>query len=283
VAERVFPARAFEIGGGQIVPSPNQFYLTGEDNLRVVSANAVVGVRIKIACRTANPQGATVAQGFDHVPASDRSRRTEDFSIGAGSLLNVTAYVSVGTPPMGLTYIIVQIVRGVGAAAVVLGTVLAGYITSSQALGFPGSPIQSSIEGDGAVRVITGTVPAMSVGAVEIVPTGARWELYSCVVNLVSDVSVQARWIYLGIWTAAGRVAISPQLKSQGGSTTLSFYWGQGLVPRDVTILGLSISDFVRSLKLQAGDYFTIDWTGHGANDQLTAPIFTVREWLEGM
>src|SRR5436853_135315 len=82
-------------------PSPSQFYLTGEDRLRIVSANSVAGVALKLQVRTASLRGDIQAQSFDHTPATDRSVLSQEFPIGEGSLLNATVFVGTGSPFIG--------------------------------------------------------------------------------------------------------------------------------------------------------------------------------------
>lgn len=177
--ERVFPAVSLPFGGGRILPSPTNFYLTGEDRLRVVVVNSLSGCAVRTQWRTANPKGDTVPNSQIQTPTSDRTVSSIDYELGVGSLLNVTVFAEGSTPRIGQTYVMVQLVRGIGGAAIVLGTLLAGYVTSTQAIGWPGSPIVSSIEGPGFVRTFTGTTPGPASEFNETVPTGARWELLS--------------------------------------------------------------------------------------------------------
>src|SRR5205807_8987150 len=46
--EIVFQGAPPILGGARLLPSPSQFFLTGEDRLRVVSANSLVGVSLKV-------------------------------------------------------------------------------------------------------------------------------------------------------------------------------------------------------------------------------------------
>src|SRR6266851_8271361 len=100
-AGQVFPAVPAGFGGGRILPSPSEFYVTGEDNLRIVSSNTLAGVRVKLQARIADPRGTIVPESWDHVPASDRSVKSDIFSLGVGSLLNVTVFAATGAPLIG--------------------------------------------------------------------------------------------------------------------------------------------------------------------------------------
>jgi hypothetical protein len=281
MTERVFPGRLFDIGGGRILPSPNQFYLTGEDTLRVVSANALAGVTIKVQCRTANPQGDTVGHSYDHVPTSDRMSRTEDFAIGDGSLLNVTAFVNTGAPIVGQTYVAVQIVRGRGAAAVVLGTILGGYVTRRQAIGFPGSPIRTSTDGEPAIRTISGTTPAAGAEIIETVPTGARWELLALLAFLTTGPAATNRLPRLYFFNAGGGFALSLQVGTVAASSSADVAWAAGLTsiaPATANALQAPLPQPLPLLEAQTFQTFTLNLA---APDQYACVRYTVREWLE--
>jgi hypothetical protein len=281
VVERVFPAQNFLIGGGRIVPSPNQFYLTGEDQLRIVSANSVAGVTIKLQCRTANPQGDTVAQSFDHVPLATRMVRTQDYSIGEGSLLNVTAFIGSGASIIGQTFVMVQIIRGAGLAATVLGTVLAGYVTAKQAIGFPGSPIVASTEGNPAILTVTGTQPAAGVEITEVVPSGARWELLGLHSVLLASAVAGNR--FTGLLFVAGSQAITMTTMNAGlaPSTSTEMAFGQGIQTASIAGAFAFVAPLPAGLILRAGQLFTTRTIGLQAGDQWNAPTYSVREWLE--
>lgn len=281
MTERVFPAREFDTGGGRIIPSPNQFYLTGEDRLRIVSVNAAASVRVRVACRTAPPAGGTVAQEFTHVPATDRSKRTEDFSIGDGSLLNVTVFASGGAPRLGETYVIIQLVRGAGAAAVVLGTILGGCITTTQALGFPGSPIVSSLDVAPVVRAVLGTLPAAGIDMFEICPTGARWEMLRILSHFTATAAAATRITQLHFVQSGTYVVRVAAVKDVVAGEVVDFMWAANLPA--LAALGSSIRQqpIPAGMLLNAGDYFLTATSGLQAGDQWTAPAFVVREWLE--
>ena len=279
--EQAFPSSAPIVGGGRLLPTPAQFYVTGEDRLRIVSANAMAGVSLQLHWRHAEPSGRTVPNAQTHTPASDRSIAVTDYPLGVGSLLNVTVFAGAGAPKVGQTYVMVQLVRGTGASAIVLGTLLAGYVTSTQALGWPGSPIAGSLEGGGAYRSIAGATPAPGVDLAETVPTGARWELQHVFATLATSA------------VAGNRV---PYLRKQIGGSNAVFTFNPNPVPA-VTFAGLGwapnipvafdaanaawITPLAQPLVLQAGDVLNTFTFGLQAGDQWGNVRYTVREWLE--
>lgn len=279
--EQAFPAASAPTGGGRLLPSPASFYVTGEDRLRVVSANSLVGVVLNLHWRHAEASGRTVANAQSHRPASDRSIASDDYPLGVGSLLNVTVFAGAGAPRIGQTYVMVQLVRGAGAAAVVLGTLLAGYVTSTQALGWPGSPIAGSLDSGGYLRQIVGASPAPGAENSEVVPTGARWELVSFHALLVTSAAAGGRQPRL-LMTFGGTNAqvILPAPGTLGPSAAMNFLWTQG-VPWQLGSLVDCLAPLATNISLSAGTVISTNTLTMNAADNYDAPVYVVREWLE--
>ncbi len=279
--ERAFPAQPTVSGAGQIIASPFQFYTTGEERLRVVSANSLTGVRLKIQARFIDRGGTIQANSWDHVPNTDRSIRSDDVELGTGALLNLTVFAGTGAPLVGQTFVMVQLVRGVGAAAIVLGTLLAGYVTATQALGWPGSPIESSIAGGGYVRTITGTTPGVGQDISETVPTGARWELLAVWARLFTSAAVANRFAVFTVFDPANHLVQSAHPNAQVASAQGQYSWANGFNAQLVTATLVYQAPLPMHLAILAGQKFTITLINQDAGDQWDPPYFTVREWLE--
>ena len=279
--EQVVPGASPIFGGGRVLPSPSQFFLTGEDRLRVVCVNSQPGVVLKVQWRTALFDGTTVPNSETHTPTSDRTAYTDDFELGAGSLLNVTVFASAGSPVIGQTYVIVQLVRGVGAAAIVLGTILAGYITSTQALGFPGSPIVSSTASEPYIRNIVGTDPPAGSEIVETVPTGARWELVSFYAFL-NKAAINGGPMELRKYSGADQYWAIVTTHTHNAGAAINYHFAQGLNTSTAGPPASGSSNHAVPLNAQfaAGDTIKTSLVNN-AGDNWSAPFYTVREWLE--
>lgn len=280
-AERAFPAQPAVVGGGQIIASPFQFYTTGEERLRVVSANSLVGVRLKVQARFIDRKGTIQANSWDHVPNSDRTTATSDVDLGVGALLNLTVFAGTGQPLSGQTYVIVQMVRGAGGAAIVLGTLLGGYVTSKQALGWPGSPILPSTSGEPYIRTVTGTDPAAGSEWQESVPTGARWQLMTVAVDLVTGAAVANRTSRLSLRAGGTRVFGSAQKGIVTASSTRTLFWGASMPIETEISPNANIAGIPAPMILKAADEVASDTDNMQAADNYGAPRIYVREWLE--
>jgi hypothetical protein len=279
--EQVFQAQPPIFGGARLLPSPSQFFLTGEDRLRVVSANSLAGVVLKIQWRTALFSGEVKPNSELHTPNSDRTTKTQDYELGTGSLLNVTVFAGAGAPLSGQTFVMVQIIRGSGAAAVVLGTLLAGYVTAIQALGFPGSPITPSVAGEPYLRAIVGTAPAAGGIIQETVPTGARWEMVSWYFTLTTAVAVADRKPFMQATIAAIVGGVVTNFSTLPASSFGQFTFQAALASTSDPVNGLYQAGWGTRWLLPAGAVMATSARNLQPADQLSAPSYTVREWLE--
>lgn len=279
--ERAFIASPLSVAGGRAIASPLQFFTTGEDNLRIISVNTLAGVRLKLQGRRLTDAGKLEPFAYDHTPNSDRTVATDDYPLGIGAVMNLSCFATGGTPKIGQTFVIVQIIRGLGAAAIVLGTLLQGYVTSTQGLGWPGSPIQTSTEGPGYTRIITGTDPAAGANVSETVPTGARWQLLALEVEFDTDATVIDRTVFLDFVFGGGILFRAAPPLTIPASMGAQCSWGAGVAAVGQAAYATFQGSTPAPLILPAG---TIIRTGVGngqAGDNFRAPTYTVQEWLE--
>jgi hypothetical protein len=279
--EQLFGAQPVSTAAGRVIASPFQFVLTGEDNLRVISLNSLAGVRVKIQGRRLNDRGKVDAFAFDHVPNSDRSARSEDYALGVGAILNLVVFAYAGTPVVGQTFVITQLIRGFGASAVVLGTLLQGYVTSVQELAWPGSPLVSSTDGEPYVRNIVGTAPGVGNEIDETVPSGARWELVSF--YAYCNKNANGGPLELRKVSAGGNIFIAIIANhSHNVGAVINYYFAQGfnLVMAGPPATGSSMQGLPFNHLFAAGDHIRTSLVNN-AGDQWSAPYYTVREWLE--
>lgn len=280
VDEQVYRPAGAAISG-RVTPAAFPFFTTGEDSLRVTSFNSVTGVTLKVVARLLGSDGRPSPDSWTHTPATDRSAKSDDFPLSGLTLLNLTVFAGAGSPLIGQTFVIVQLIRGIGTAAIVLGTILQGYVTGTQAIGWPGSPIQDSISGGGVTRFIQGTDPPAGAQISETVPTGARWELLTIGASLTTSVAAGNRRPRLTITSGAVHLIDNYHPATVIASTSAGFAWGAGTPQPTAFTATAAYSALVQGLPLRAGDLIGIDHEGGAAGDNWGAPLFYVREWLE--
>lgn len=173
--------------------APSAFYMTGEDALQLTVACSAAGVRVRVSGRFLGFDGVPRPFSHDILATNDRVVSSLVRALGEGWLLNLHCAVVSGTTAYGSCWARVQVVRGLAASGIVLGTLCAGYVTSVQVIAFPGGRIQNMVEGPGNIRSITGTDPAAGAEMTETVPTGARWKLLALSIRFVTDATVVNR------------------------------------------------------------------------------------------
>lgn len=282
VTERIHLASPLTTAGERVIASPFQWLFTGEDAFRIVVFNSLAGVRVRVQGRFLLRDGRVQVLNEEVVPTSDRLATTRNFQPGSGFLLNLSVFASSGAPVIGQTYVMVQIIRGFSGAQIVLGALLGGYITAAQHLAYPGSPIQSSIEGGGYYRAITGTDPAAGNLAEEVVPTGARWELISYTILFVTSAVVGNRRPFVYMTDGAQFLSFDYVPTDVPASSVVICNWHRGAgaaVPPAAS--GIQVGSLAEGIILSAGHVITGSADGLDAADDFQAPTFTVREWLE--
>lgn len=271
------PARSQNLQGEHY---PWVFTFTGEDVLELTSWNAAAGVRIVMQGRVYGAPGDVKPFAASHVPATNRSAVTTVHTVPLGELLNLVVYCESGTPLMGQTIVRVAVRRGAGAAFTRLGVLVQGPVTASSARAFPGSEVVSPLDVEPAVRTIVGTLPAVNVGITETVPAGARWELMSIrfTVTGVPNVNIGIQMFLddgtnvffqmTALYNPATAAAVV-DLTWGGGQTTFLQAFSQSLITMCAPT----------GLRLLAGS--RIRFPGGGPNNQMSAPVYVVREWLD--
>jgi len=279
--ENAYPGNPFGLGA-RAGSAGSAIYITDVDTqLRITTANSVAGVVIGITGLRTDEKGLPQPIDETHTPNTDRSSKTQDYRLGKGTLLRLTVFVTAGVPLSGQTYVLAQLIRGVTGPRKVISTILGGYVTAVQALGFPGSPIVSSTEGEPVVRSILGTTPGVGTNFVETVPTGARWELMSIYNEFTTsgvggqrtcDLVIDDGTQFLGWYLSNAGV-----LAGQSWRIT----WAQNLP--NIIYAGAQrvISAFGNRPIMRAGARFRSVTDNLDAADSYTRPQYVVREWLE--
>lgn len=266
---------------GRTTPALFPFYTTGEDNLRVTSWNSASAVALKVNGRTLSSSGRATPDSWDHQPNTDRSAKVTDIDLSGSTLLNLTVFASVGAPMMGQTFVKVEMIRGIGVAAIVLGTILQGYITASQAIGFPGSPIQDSFSVEPPPRVIVGTTPAAGNELAETVPTNARWRLVSLLAQFTTDATALPRNPRVEFRTGATTLALFPNPITVNASVSVFPQWVQGLAYDQPHSSNVGVGGLPASAILLAGQTIRTNTENMQLGDAWTGLRYVVQEWLE--
>lgn len=267
--------------GSEVLASPFQFLVTGEDNLRVRSWCSQAGVRLAIDMRFALPDGTVQAFADSHVPHSDRSVQMSDIRLTSGYVLNLVVRAVAGAPLVGQCYVTVDVIRGSGTAAVVLGQMLGGYISTSQGLSWPGSPIRSSLEGPGFPTTGFVGTPGGVSNPTDTVPAGARWLITSLYTEYNGIFAVPyslALWLFS---SSAVVFAMVPALATFAGPGVQTLTAGRGY-PWATTGAGqFNLAPLPVDQVLIAGAFLQVVQNNFIAGDIFQNWFLNVNEWLE--
>ena len=281
-AERIIVANPLASAGGRVIATPFQFVLDGTENLRIVSVNSASGVALTLQGRMLDSAGKIRPIRETHLPNSDRSAKTQDYAFGAGTILNLSVVATAGSPSIGQTFVIVEVIQGLSGNTQVLGTLLQGYVTTVQQLAWPGSPLQNSFDTNGVVRVITGTAPGLGQDVVVTVPVGARWQVLAFRVVLTTDAVGVTRVPLLQL-SSSGiiyiRSLIDPGVPP--GTVAQLVMWYPGASNPAAFTNAASVGVIPNETFVLAGDTLIVTAANGDAGDQFGAPIYVVREWLE--
>lgn len=280
----VIPAQPTISAGGRVIAAPFQFVTGDDESLFVRSSCIASAVAIAVQGRRYDADGNIIPFRFVHQPNSDRTVKSDLFPFGRGAVLNLSVIVLNGTLLQGECYLMVQLLKGTVAAGTIVGTLVAGYVASRGALGFPGAPLENSLAGEGIVRSFQGTAPAAGSSLLETVPSGARWQLLSAAVDLTTDATVSNRLGVLVTARAFGVLSASWMTLVFPAGTFGTWAWTAGLHPAGGATIGATptgTAGLGTPVYMMAGDQLQISAQNLQLGDQFSAPRLTVREWLE--
>lgn len=259
------------------------FFAGPDDTLRITSFNGAAGVALAVRYRALDIEARTPTSADVHTPLTNRTSTTTTIRLPVGWIFGLTVFATAGSPIDGQCYVIVDLMRGEGAAATVQQTLGEGYVTTNRKLALPGSLFMSPVEGPGALRSIVGTTPAAGADISEVVPTNARWQLLAFQSRLVPSAAAANRQPELTIDDGGNEFTRAPSLVAIPASTTIRITWAPG------SSMQVSASAAPGSWFVAFGDELFVPSGGRirtatqaiQAADQWDAPRYLVREWID--
>lgn len=266
---------------GALAPSPYSFLFTGEDWLRLTATNGVFGNRIAVHYRMQRPGAPAHASRHVLQMGAPYVTTSAEFTLGEGYLLNATVFMEGSNPTGAQAFVTLRVIRGRGPNATVLGTIVQGYITEKQDLGWPGSPISDALSGRGAERLAFVSQPAPGQDLAQIIPSGARWEVLSIAASFTADATVFGREALALGQTGGVPLWQVPQPLRTEASRTSYYYWAQGLEGYGASILFVGTAPLPRDYPISGPGAITVHAPAKSPTDQWSAAHIRIREWLE--
>jgi hypothetical protein len=256
------------------------FFLGPDTNFRITAFNSAASVVLTIAGQVYDVDGRVYPFAHTHVPNTDRSVSSQVLPMGTGWILNAEIVASSGTPRRGQCFARLELVQGREGAVTSLGTLLQGYVSDTNVLAYPGTPITQSTEGHGVIRSITGTDPAAGSEISETVPTNARWRLMALRALLVTSATVATRVPVFTIDDGVNTYWTSPSLLTQAASLTQRYHLSAGF-GTPASTAAHAHSPAPTDLILMGGHRILTITTAFDAGDNWGAPQMLVEEWIE--
>lgn len=264
-----------------VITSP--FFFDANDSLQITAWNALASVVLTVTGRFIHVNGDVEAFSERFVPTSNRVASSAIFPRACGWLTECSVIASGAAPVRGQTFVRVDVVRGQTTPIIALSTVLQGYVTATKRIAFPGSVIEDSVSGQGAIRSITGTDPAAQVELTETVPTGARWRFIGLRVQLVTDANVINRVPVLTFDDGAAAYAGAAGNFNQTATTTFTYHFGAVGASHAQSSAAVMVSTPANLILLAAHRIRTVTGGPLQAADNYGAPQYVVEEWLEAV
>lgn len=280
--ERIISPNPADITGAQLLVVPTVTQFDGTENLRILSAASVTCV-LAIYLRMRRSNGSIEPMQFAHTPNTDRSAKTQDYTVGQGTLLNLVIVPTSGSPVVGECFVQAAIIRGTGTAAIPQGVLAQDYTTVRQPVAWPGMPLRRSTEGRGAMRSVS-SHNQTGAGVSTTVPVGARWRLQSVTgqLNTVPSGIAGARQPFFTITDLDGNLrfeSLSPNTQNIG------VFWNYFLIPNSAGIdhaaaFGFSFVPGMTDLEVRGGEIIAFNAFSLDTLDTCWIHI-SAEEWLE--
>lgn len=159
------------------------------DSLQVDTYSSVAGVRLRVVV-VAWVDGRLVSSPRDVTTDATRSAKT--ISIQLSECVVTAVYVSVtsGALQRGQCFIVARLIRN----GIVVQGIVSNYVTTNIPASYPWSPLVSSINGEGVIKVVGPFVKDGVTPNTLVVPTNSRWRLISFLTDVTTDATVVNRF-----------------------------------------------------------------------------------------
>lgn len=269
--EKLYSARSLVRFLSQAVQPPSVVYVESTDVLRITAATSQFGEVVTINYRLLLPSGDIVLGQGSVAPNNSRAIAIHDEPMAEGFLLSVSVRAAVAAT-RGQTFVRVFLTDPDLGAGMPSYQLMADYVTTAMAPGYPNGRVLAPCEGPGNLKVLTlSNVTGNDFGFV--LPGNARWRVTAITALLTTSAAVATRIPRL-FYTEDGTGSLrSPISAGVAASTATRFIFAAGapqFAGDSTDIIGplpvlLILSSFFgalgsiafATLSLQAGDVWS--------------------------
>jgi hypothetical protein len=279
--ETVFPARSPAGRAAGLVASPYQYLMTGEDNLVVTTWSDDGTLSLDLTGRFLKPDGEILPFVRSLTSGATTAGVVTPLPLGPGYLLNLSITAAAGAAvPWGRLYARVDVARGTVGPRVVLGTLIAGYVTSVMYLAWPGSAIVYPWDGAGFLEWLTIPDPAVGGRPSSAAPGISRWQIAAARTVLSTSATAGARRPVLQVRVGGVDYLEFGLPLAVGPSDTATCYWAAGMGGADQLLSGRSMGTIGADVWLLPTHEIRFDAQFMVATDAFTDTRVLLRKYL---
>ncbi len=160
------------------------------------------------------------------------------------------------------------------------GTLAQGYVSSLNSPSWPNGNQEDSLSGLGKIRLVTGSDPAAGAEFSETVPANLLWRLIGVAVTVVTDVTVQNRFMRIVIGNGSNDFDIYIATTVQTASQTRNYFFSTRGIAGDQFDGNEVIGPMGNRMMLPAGFTISSDLRLGQAGDDIAAPFLYVEQWI---
>lgn len=261
---------------------PSPLYVTVDDALVAGVASSQSNEVVTIAYRLLRAADAKpVVLEFTVAPGSNRTIKVEKRQLTEGFLLSVSCKAAVATT-RGQTFVRLFLNPSAAGAGQPGLMMMADYVTTAMAPGYPNGRTVTPVEGPGARKGVQNAAPGIGLNWIVNVPVNARWRIDTLSAALTTDATAGNRTVQM-VFTVGGlfntyafpaEAVVAPSSvmnyqfsKTRTVSPAVNFSWGA--LPEGVVLLG--------------GDFIGVNVGNMGLGDIWGFQNLAVEEWLDNV
>jgi len=222
--------------------------------------------------------GTIEDMSFYQAPSSDRLENLSTFDPGVGWILSVMVHAEPAEPVRGTTYAVVRLFDSKANTHTV--ELVASYVTGAHHSAWPDGIFEGPTDGNGLIRIVTGTDPAVGNALFEFPPENTRWKLKGMRFSYTTSALGVARLVRITFNAGTGAFQTSPANGTQAPGTIRTYFlawWGEaptaGITDIFLMIPPETILDefYIIASSVESGL----------SGDDFNAPLLYVEEWLD--
>jgi hypothetical protein len=278
------PAAQSQVVSWQLkrLPPPSPLYVNVDDVLRATVASSKVNEVVTVNYRLLRASdGAVVPGQFTVSPLSNRTVKVQDQPLAEGFLLSVSCKAAVAVTT-GATFVRLFLNPKSLGAGQPGSMMMADYVTTAMAPGFPNGRVVSPAEGPGNVGSY-GVVAAAGADWVFTVFANARWRVQGVFATYNASAVVATRQVYVEVVDQLGSVLFVTGA-SVGITASQTVNVGSSAAPvLAVAAPSLAQVPLPPDLILAPGMVIKAVTGGIQGADQWTSVAILVTEWLDNV